>query len=72
MTYAVRVRTNARKNEIRQDGERSFEISVTVPPVDGKANERVIDLIAGFLGKPKRSVAIVRGLTSKRKVVEVN
>ena len=71
MRYDVRVRTNARKNEIRKTGENSFEISVTVPPEDGKANEKVIGLIAEFLGTQKRAVTIVRGLTSKRKVVEV-
>jgi uncharacterized protein (TIGR00251 family) len=70
MKYDVRVRTNARKNEIRKSGESSFDISVTAPPVDGKANEKVIELIAEFLGKPKRSVVIVRGLSSKRKVVD--
>jgi uncharacterized protein YggU (UPF0235/DUF167 family) len=70
MKYDVRVRTNARKNEIRKTGENSFAISVTVPPVDGKANDKVIELIAGFLGTPKRKVTIIRGLTSKRKVVD--
>ena len=71
MRYAVRVRTNARKNEIRQEGANAFSISVTAPPVDGKANEKVIELIAEFLGARKSSVTIVRGLTSKKKVVEV-
>ena len=71
MKYDVRVRTNARKDEIRKSGESSFDISVTAPPVDGKANEKVIELIAELLGTRKSRVAIVRGLTSKRKVVEV-
>ena len=71
MKYSVRVRANARKNEIKKTGERSFDISVKAPPVDGKANEQVIALIAEFLGTRKSSVTIIRGLTSKKKVVEV-
>ena len=44
---------------------------LTAPPVDGAANEALVALLAERLGVPKRQVVIVRGATSRLKVVEV-
>ena len=71
MTIAVRVRPHARANEVRQLDDQSYEVSVTVPPVDGKANERVIELLARHFGKPKRDIVLVRGMSSKRKTFRI-
>jgi uncharacterized protein (TIGR00251 family) len=71
MTISLRVKTNARKNEVRQLNDESFEVCVTAPPVDGKANEKVIELLAKYFDVPKRSVEIIRGLSSKHKLVHI-
>ncbi len=71
MIISLRVKTNARKNEVRQLTDESFEVSVTAPPVDGKANEKVIELLAEYFDVPKRSVEIIRGLSSKQKIVHI-
>ncbi len=71
MKIVVRVKTNARKNLVEKVEEGKFLVSVSVPPVEGKANERVIELLAGYFGKPKRNITIIRGATSKEKLVEV-
>ncbi|MBI1807713.1 MAG: DUF167 domain-containing protein [Ignavibacteria bacterium] len=72
MKISVRVKTNARKNEVTRLEENKFFVSVAVPPVEGKANEKVIELLAEYFGKPKRALTIVHGLSSRDKVVEVN
>ena len=72
MKLSIRVKTNARKNEVKQIDVATYQVNVTAPPVDGKANEKVIDVLADFFGKPKRCFTIVKGATSKKKVVEVN
>lgn len=71
MTIHVLVKTNARKEsvEVREDG--SLFVCVNVPPVEGKANQKVIELLARYFAKPKSAVTIVRGLRSKHKIVEV-
>jgi uncharacterized protein (TIGR00251 family) len=71
MKYTVKVKANARKNEVRKSGSDALEVRVTAPPVDGKANEKLIELIAEYFGVPKRCVSIVRGAASKSKTVEV-
>ena len=44
---------------------------LTAAPVDGAANEALVALLAERLGVPKRQVVIVRGATSRQKVVEI-
>jgi len=48
-----------------------LKVRLTAPPVDGAANEALVALLAERLGVPKRQVVIVRGATSRQKVVEV-
>ena len=42
------------------------------PPVDGKANDELIDLIAAALDVPARAVSIVAGERSRQKRVRVS
>ncbi len=50
----------------------ALKVRVTAPAEDGKANEAIKELLAGALGVPTRSVRIVAGGSSPRKVVEVS
>ena len=45
---------------------------LTAPPVDGAANEALITLLADRLHLPKRAIRIVRGATSRQKMVEID
>ena len=45
---------------------------VTAPPVEGRANEALLRLVAEVLGVPKSSLRIVRGQRSREKVVAVD
>jgi uncharacterized protein len=46
-------------------------VSVNAPPVDGKANEAVIRVLAETFGVAKSAVTIVRGETGKKKTVRL-
>jgi len=48
-----------------------LKVKLTAPPVDGSANEQLIELIAEVTGVKKSCIKIVRGLSSKRKLVEI-
>lgn len=71
MKLNVVVKPNARKNavETRQDG--SLVVYVSTPPIEGRANERLVEVLAEHFGRPKRDIVIVSGVRSKRKIVEV-
>ena len=71
MRITLRVKTNARHEEVRETAPGEYAVSVNMPPVDGKANERVIELLAEFFHKPKSAVTILHGHAGKRKVVEI-
>ncbi|MCX7770313.1 MAG: DUF167 domain-containing protein [Proteobacteria bacterium] len=66
----VKVKPNSKKNEVLKR-EDHFIVSVAVPPVEGKANEKVIELLSEYLGEPKSSFKILHGLTSRNKIIEL-
>jgi uncharacterized protein len=47
------------------------KVKLTAPPVGGAANEQLIEVIAEATGARKSSIKIVRGLSSKKKVIEI-
>lgn len=63
------VHTNAREEKIVEGKE--LHVYVKEPPVKGKANKKVIELIAKKFGVSKNDVKIVAGVTSRKKVIEV-
>ena len=71
MKISVRIKPNARKNAVKPTGDNEYDVSVTAPPIDGKANDKLIEVLAKYFDKPKRSVRILRGVASKQKLVEI-
>ncbi len=69
---AVRVHPGARRSGLLgrlEDG--TLKVAVAVPPEGGRANAALSELLAQRLGVKKRQVTVVRGLTARRKVVEI-
>ncbi len=48
-----------------------LRVKVAAPPVRGKANKELIDFLSQLLGISKSSIAIEKGLTSRKKVIAV-
>lgn len=68
---ALKVHPRAKRNEIGATEGDVLKIKVTAPPVDSAANEAVIKLLAKRMGASKGALRIVRGGTSRAKLVEV-
>ena len=49
----------------------SLRVKVNSPPVGGAANEELLEILSGELGVKKSAVKIVRGRSSKDKIVEI-
>lgn len=71
MKFKITVKPNARKNEITQASDGSLIIRVAKPPIEGKANEEVIEVLSEYLNKPKKSISIVSGFKGKYKIINV-
>jgi uncharacterized protein (TIGR00251 family) len=69
--FDVRVQPRASRSEIAGVYGEALKVRLSQPPVDGEANEALIDLLAKKLGIAKRDVRIVSGTTSRTKTVEV-
>ena len=70
--FSVHLQPRASKNEIAGLHGSSLKVRVTAPPVEGLANEALIDFLSQSLDIPRRNVCIVSGFSSRNKVVEAS
>lgn len=70
LTVAVRVTPRARRNVLTLEGE-ALRAWLTAPPVEGAANAALLALLAERLGLPKRAVTLLRGESSREKLVAI-
>jgi uncharacterized protein (TIGR00251 family) len=49
----------------------ALKVRVAAPPIEGRANDELVALIAEVLGVPRKCVTVVKGATSRRKTVSV-
>jgi uncharacterized protein len=70
-TLAVRVRPGARKNDVAGIHAGAVKISLTMPPVDGRANEALIEFVADLLRVPRARIAIASGASSRVKLLRI-
>ena len=72
VTFSVRVHPRARRDAITGRIGNALKISLTSPPVDGRANQACIRFLAELLQVPPSSVTIAAGETSRNKVIRVD
>jgi hypothetical protein len=70
-SFAVRVHPRAKKNKITGELGDALKVSLTTPPVEGRANEACVEFFAKLLKVPRSSVTIASGQTSRNKVIRV-
>ena len=72
VTLAVRAQPGAKKTAIvgvyGEGDSAQLKIAVQAPPIEGRANEALIAMLAETFGVPKRSVELVSGELSRSKV----
>jgi len=70
--FSVRLQPRASKNEIVGLQSVSLKVRVTAPPVEGMANDALIELLSKALETSRRNVCIVSGHSSRTKVIEIS
>ncbi len=68
----VQVRPNARRNEVLDFREGVLYLKIAAPPVKGRANQQLIELLGEILGVAKSRIIIEKGKTSRRKLVSIS
>jgi uncharacterized protein len=67
----IKVKPNSHKQNIQEEPDGSLIISLKSPPVDGKANEELIKLLAQKFDIPKSQITIKSGSSSRNKLIEL-
>lgn len=70
--FPVKVITRASKTEIAGVSEGMVKIRLTAAPVDGKANDQLIDFLADQLQVAKTSIEIVAGHNDSKKMISIS
>jgi hypothetical protein len=67
----VKVKPNARVSELEEGSNGTWVARVRAPPVDGKANAELIELVAERFNRHKSLVSIKRGASGRMKMVKI-
>lgn len=69
---SVRITPRMPRNEIQEimeDG--TIKIRLTAPPVDGKANQALIEFLSRILQVPVSAIEIIAGQTGRNKIITI-
>lgn len=71
MRIYVRVVPRSSFNYIEKISESEYRVKLTSPPVEGKANEKLIEVLSEYFGVAKSLIIIVGGKSSRIKMVDI-
>jgi uncharacterized protein len=71
LTLDLHCQPGAKRTEVVGTHGSALKIRLAAPPVEGRANEALIEFLAESFGVPRRNVTIVRGETGRAKTVRI-
>ena len=71
-TFSIKVHPRAKRDAVTGEVGEALKLSLTTPPVDGRANQSCIDFFAKLLKVSRSSVTIAAGESSRNKVIRVS
>ena len=72
MYITIHAKPGARKNEVEKIDDEEYVVSVKQPPLHGRANKAITELLAEYFKVSKSSVSLTTGRTSRQKTFEVD
>lgn len=71
MKIEIKVIPKAKRNSIDFDAT-PIKVHLTAPPIEGKANQALVDFLSEYYKITKNNISIIKGLKSRHKVVMIN
>jgi len=71
MKISVKVKPNSRQESVEKISEKEYLLRVRASAQEGKANQAVVKLLSEFFDIPKSTVIILKGASSKNKIIEL-
>jgi len=68
MKIEIKLHPNSSQEKVIKTSEKEYEVWIKEKPLEGKANEELTKILKKYFKKP---VKIIRGLKSRKKIVEV-
>lgn len=72
LVLTLHVQPGAKRTEVAGLYGDALKLRLAAPPVDGKANAELVRFLADAFGVPARAVTLVRGETSRQKIVRID
>jgi uncharacterized protein (TIGR00251 family) len=70
-TLRVKVKPGSRQQDVRKQADGTLTVRLRSSPVDGAANQELIDLLHRKYRVPKSAIRIKLGLLSRNKLIEI-
>lgn len=71
-TLAIKAIPNAPRHQVVGWLGAALKVKVHAPPLEGRANDALCEFLAEELGLPRRAVTVLRGDTSRQKIVRID
>ena len=71
MRITVKLKPGSKEERVEKTGENEFSIRVNPPAREGKANQRLIELLSEYFDIPKNRISILRGHKARNKVLDI-
>ncbi len=69
--FEVSVQPRSSRNQVVGEQNEALKIKLTAPPVEGEANAALVDFLSNYLKIPRKDIKLVKGETSRHKIVEI-
>ena len=70
-TLPIKVIPRSSQNKVMGVKNGILKLKLTAPPIEGAANEAVINFLAEWFGRPKSSIELMKGEQSRNKLVRL-
>lgn len=70
--FSVRVQPRASRDEVSGVHGDALKIRLAAPPVDGAANDALVNFLSTLFVVPRRAVRILAGESSRSKLIEID
>jgi len=71
ITTEIKVQPRSSRNQIVGEQDGMLKIKLTAPPVEGEANQALVDYLSSILDVPRRNVTLLKGESSRQKIVAI-
>jgi uncharacterized protein (TIGR00251 family) len=72
MKLRIKVKPGSKTNEVIREADGSWKIKIKALPVEGKANQYLVEYLSGILHLPKSKIVLLKGETNAFKTLEID